>query len=90
MPSAAPVVSAPFDAGRARRLAQETLDIEASAVLGLKTRIETGAFADVVRLVLGVRGRLAVTGMGKSGHVARKIAATLASTGTPSLFIHPA
>ncbi|WP_143889757.1 KpsF/GutQ family sugar-phosphate isomerase [Tepidimonas alkaliphilus] len=49
-----------------------------------------GRFAQAVRLLLGCRGRVVVTGMGKSGHVGRKIAATLASTGTPALFVHPA
>jgi arabinose-5-phosphate isomerase len=78
-----------FDAARALRLAQETFDIEAQAVLGLKVR--TGeAFARAVELMLGVRGRVVVMGMGKSGHIGRKIAATLASTGTPAMFVHPA
>lgn len=78
-----------FDAARALRLAQETFDIEAQAVLGLKAR--TGdAFARAVELMLHVRGRVVVMGMGKSGHVGRKIAATLASTGTPAMFVHPA
>jgi arabinose-5-phosphate isomerase len=78
-----------FDAARALRLAQETFDIEAAAVLGLKAR--TGeAFARGVRMMLDVRGRVVVMGMGKSGHIGRKIAATLASTGTPAMFVHPA
>jgi arabinose-5-phosphate isomerase len=78
-----------FDASRALRLALETFDIEAAAILGLKAR--TGeAFARAVRAMLGVRGRVVVMGMGKSGHVGRKIAATLASTGTPAMFVHPA
>src|SRR5918995_1159969 len=78
-----------FDAAQALRLAQETFDIEAAAVLGLKAR--TGeAFARTVQLMLGVRGRVVVMGMGKSGHIGRKIAATLASTGTPAMFVHPA
>ncbi len=78
-----------FDAARALRLAQETFDIEAAAVQGLKAR--TGpAFARAVEAMLGVRGRVVVTGMGKSGHIGRKIAATLASTGTPAMFVHPA
>ena len=77
------------DAARALRLAQETFDIEAAAVTGLKTR--TGeSFARAVETILGVRGRVVVMGMGKSGHVGRKIAATLASTGTPAMFVHPA
>lgn len=76
-------------AQRAIALARETLDIEAAAVTGLKDRI--GApFARAVEMVLGISGRVVVMGMGKSGHVGRKIAATLASTGTPALFVHPA
>jgi arabinose-5-phosphate isomerase len=78
-----------FDAAQALRLAQETFDIEAAAVLGLKAR--TGAaFAQAVERMLAIKGRVVVMGMGKSGHVGRKIAATLASTGTPALFVHPA
>jgi len=78
-----------FDRKRALRLAQETFDIEAAAVQGLKAR--TGdAFAHAVEAMLGLRGRVVVMGMGKSGHVGRKIAATLASTGTPAMFVHPA
>ncbi len=80
---------APFDADRALRLAQETFDIEAAAVQGLKGR--TGpAFARAVQAMLHVRGRVVVMGMGKSGHIGRKVAATLASTGTPAMFVHPA
>ena len=78
----------PFDAARALRQACETFDIEAAAVAGLKTRL-TDAFARSVHMVLNVRGRVVVMGMGKSGHVGRKIAATLASTGTPAMFVHP-
>jgi arabinose-5-phosphate isomerase len=78
-----------FDRTRALRLAQETFEIEAAAVQGLKAR--TGdAFATAVEAMLGLRGRVVVMGMGKSGHVGRKIAATLASTGTPAMFVHPA
>jgi arabinose-5-phosphate isomerase len=78
-----------FDRTRALRLAQETFDIEAAAVQGLKAR--TGeAFAEAVAAMLDLRGRVVVMGMGKSGHVGRKIAATLASTGTPAMFVHPA
>ena len=85
--SAAPPVA--FDAERCVRLAHETFEIEAAAVRGLQAR--TGeAFARAVAAVLAVRGRVVVMGMGKSGHVGRKIAATLASTGTPAMFVHPA
>jgi arabinose-5-phosphate isomerase len=77
------------DRERALKLAQETFEIEAAAVAGLKQR--TGeAFARAVEKMLAVRGRVVVMGIGKSGHIARKIAATLASTGTPSMFVHPA
>ncbi len=76
-------------AQRAITLARETLDIEAAAVLGLKDRIGE-PFAKAVELILAIQGRVVVMGMGKSGHVGRKIAATLASTGTPALFVHPA
>lgn len=69
--------------------ARTTFDIEAEAVLGLKSRIGP-SFVDAVHRILGVRGRVVVMGMGKSGHVGRKIAATLASTGTPAMFVHPA
>src|SRR3954464_7151341 len=78
-----------FDPAQALRLAQETFDIEAAAVLGLKARTNE-AFAQAVQSMLMLRGRVVVMGMGKSGHVGRKIAATLASTGTPALFVHPA
>ena len=79
----------PFDAVRALRLAHETFEIEAAAVLGLKARTGS-AFARAVRMMLEVRGRVVVMGMGKSGHIGRKVAATLASTGTPAMFVHPA
>ena len=78
-----------FDAARALRLAHETFEIEAAAVLGLKARTDT-AFGRAVEMMLGVRGRVVVMGMGKSGHIGRKVAATLASTGTPAMFVHPA
>jgi arabinose-5-phosphate isomerase len=77
------------DAERLLALAREVLDIEADAVRGLKERL--GApFLDAHRLLIETRGRVVVTGMGKSGHVGNKIAATLASTGTPAFFMHPA
>lgn len=84
---------ATLDVARAVRLAHDTFDIEAAAVLGLKARVaKDGAqcFAQALTLMLNVRGRVVVMGMGKSGHVSRKIAATLASTGTPAMFVHPA
>jgi arabinose-5-phosphate isomerase len=79
----------PFDPQRALQLAAQTFDIEAQALLGLKTRQGEG-FTRAVQAMLACRGRVVVMGMGKSGHVGRKIAATLASTGTPALFVHPA
>ena len=62
--------------------------IEAQAVASLEERID-GRFVAACRLLLGCPGRIVVTGMGKSGHIARKIAATLASTGSPAFFVHP-
>ncbi len=76
-------------AEQAIRLARETLDIEAAAVLGLKQHLDQ-SFAQAVEMMLRVSGRVVVMGMGKSGHIGRKIAATLASTGTPAMFVHPA
>lgn len=76
------------DAERFLGLAREVLDIEADAVRALKDRLGE-AFLAAHRLILETKGRVVVTGMGKSGHVARKIASTLASTGTPSFFMHP-
>ena len=78
-----------FDPARALALAHATFEIEAAAVLGLKNRVGP-EFARAVQLVLNCKGRVVVMGMGKSGHIGRKIAATLASTGTPSMFVHPA
>jgi arabinose-5-phosphate isomerase len=78
---------------RALQLAGETLQIEADAILALKSRLGTGPddpFALATALLFGCSGRVVVSGMGKSGHIARKIAATLASTGTPAMFVHPA
>ncbi len=78
-----------FDPAQALALAHATFEIEAAAVLGLKNRVGP-EFARAVQLVLNCKGRVVVMGMGKSGHVGRKIAATLASTGTPAMFVHPA
>ena len=69
--------------------ATSVLQQEAHA-LTLMAQGLTSAFCDVVDCLFGIRGRIAVTGMGKSGHVARKVAATMASTGSPAYFIHPA
>lgn len=78
-----------FNADRVLELARETFDIEARALVGLKARQGEG-FASAVHAILQCDGRVVVMGMGKSGHVGRKIAATLASTGTPAMFVHPA
>lgn len=79
----------PFDPQRALQLAARTFDIEAQALLALAARQGDG-FTRSVSAMLECRGRVIVMGMGKSGHVGRKIAATLASTGTPAFFVHPA
>jgi arabinose-5-phosphate isomerase len=76
-------------ADQALDLARRVLGIEARAVSDLAARLDRG-FADAVRIVLECRGRVVVSGIGKSGHIARKIASTLASTGTPAFFVHPA
>lgn len=70
-------------------LAREVLRIEAAAVAALADRIDQ-TFADAVDLLLGCDGRVVVSGIGKSGHIARKVAATFASTGTAAFFVHPA
>ena len=74
---------------RSLTLANRTLDIEAQAILGLKAQL-SDSFEKAVQTILASSGRVVVTGMGKSGHVGRKIAASLASTGTPAMFMHPA
>jgi arabinose-5-phosphate isomerase len=76
------------DAERYLALARDVLDIEADAVRALKARLGE-SFLRAHRLVLDTKGRVVVTGMGKSGHIARKVASTLASTGTPAFFMHP-
>ncbi|MDX2494202.1 MAG: KpsF/GutQ family sugar-phosphate isomerase [Desulfuromusa sp.] len=69
--------------------AKRVLQIEADAVLALQSRID-GAFSQAVRMILDCQGKVVVTGMGKSGLICQKIAATMASTGTPTFFLHPA
>ena len=88
MPNA-PSAPPPFDAAQALRLGRETFDIEAQALQSLGARLGQ-VFVQAVQLLLATPGRVVVMGMGKSGHVGRKIAATLASTGTPAFFVHPA
>lgn len=82
-------VASAFDPARTLALARETLAIEAQAVAALADRLDA-RFIEAIRLALACTGRVVVMGMGKSGHVGRKIAATLASTGTPAQFVHPA
>ncbi len=84
-----PTQPLPFNAAQAIRLARETLEIEALAVQGLSLRVGD-AFAKAVERILQVQGRVVVMGMGKSGHIGRKMTATLASTGTAAMFVHPA
>jgi arabinose-5-phosphate isomerase len=83
------MMSQTFDPARAIATAQRALQIEAAELGALGPRLGD-AFASAVQAVLTSTGRVVVMGMGKSGHVGRKIAATLASTGTPALFVHPA
>src|SRR5947207_14698632 len=77
------------DAKRALALAREVLDTEARAITALAQRL-SDPFVAAVQLILNCGGRVVVSGIGKSGHVARKLAATLASTGTPAFFVHSA
>lgn len=77
-----------FDANAALSLAQRVLTIEAEAVLAIRDRLDQ-QFIQAMKLILRCHGRVVVSGMGKSGHVGGKIAATLASTGTPAFFVHP-
>jgi arabinose-5-phosphate isomerase len=77
-----------FDPAQALALARQTFEIEAAAVLGLAARVGP-EFSNAVQAMLLCKGRVVVMGMGKSGHIGRKIAATLASTGTPAMFVHP-
>jgi arabinose-5-phosphate isomerase len=75
--------------GRSLEMAQRVLRIEAAAVAALADRLGS-EFDRAVELILACRGRVIVSGIGKSGHIARKIAATMASTGTPAFFVHAA
>ena len=89
-PAATAASAAPsFEAERVLRMARQTLRIEAEALMQLQDQ-QGESFVRVVHAILNGRGRVVVMGMGKSGHVGRKIAATLASTGTPAMFVHPA
>ena len=89
MASDAPRSAHGLDPERALALGRDVLATEAAAIRSLEDRL--GApFLAAARLLLGCRGRVVVTGIGKSGHIARKLAATLASTGTPAFFVHAA
>ena len=77
------------DPQRCLDLGRQTLQIEAEAITGLIERLDD-RFTAAVSLILACRGRLIVSGIGKSGHIARKIASTMSSTGTPAYFVHPA
>jgi arabinose-5-phosphate isomerase len=88
-PAHSPTTPEPLDDAALVALGRTALGIEAEAVAALGRGLGEH-FARACRLVLACRGRVVVTGMGKSGHVAGKIAATLASTGTPAFFLHPA
>ena len=74
---------------RTIELARKVLDIEAQAILALKERLN-GQLEAAVELIVECKGKVVVTGIGKSGQIARKIASTFSSTGTPSVFLHPA
>jgi arabinose-5-phosphate isomerase len=76
-------------AGNSLALAREVLEIEAAAINGLIAKLDQN-FQRAVELILHCRGRVTVSGIGKSGHIARKIASTMSSTGTPAYFVHPA
>ncbi len=85
MTGAAKIAPTPFDAVA---VARRVLSVEAQALGLLADSLDDGAFANAVEVCGRLEGRIVCTGVGKSGHVARKIAATLASTGQPALFIH--
>ena len=80
--------AATINAAQALSLARMTFEVEAAAVLKMAGRIGD-EFVQAIELMIACRGRVVVMGMGKSGHIGRKIAATLASTGTPAMFVHP-
>jgi arabinose-5-phosphate isomerase len=85
----------PEQAQQALALALDTLDVEAAALYEMRARLSmqapaAHAFTQALELILSTTGRVVVMGMGKSGHIGRKMAATLASTGTAAMFVHPA
>ena len=85
---AAPATLAPADAAQLQKLGRAVIATEAAAVAALAERIDA-AFVAACCYMLACDGRIVVLGMGKSGHIGGKIAATLASTGTPAFFVHP-
>src|SRR5947208_16652391 len=87
--AAAPPTARGVEPKRALSLGRDVLATEAAAIGGLSERLGA-AFLEAARTLFECRGRVVVTGIGKSGHIARKIAATLASTGTPAFFVHAA
>ena len=92
MAKAKPAETSSPGAQSAIKSALRTLDAEGGGIDALATALRDGlgsAFAAAVELIRAAQGRVIVTGMGKSGHVGRKIASTFASTGTPALFVHP-
>jgi arabinose-5-phosphate isomerase len=89
MITAAPRANQRVISSSALELARKVLSIEADAVAALVSRLDQH-FLDAVGLILACRGRVVVSGIGKSGHIARKIASTMASTGTPAFFVHAA
>ncbi|MDH3531746.1 MAG: KpsF/GutQ family sugar-phosphate isomerase [Gammaproteobacteria bacterium] len=88
-PARGPHLAQDLDKDELLALASEVLEIESRAVDALRTRLDS-TFVKACQLCLETPGRVVVTGMGKSGHISSKIAATLASTGTPAFFMHPA
>ena len=81
--------SSPISPDEALSVARQVLEIEAEAIRHLMSKLDD-SFTQAVNAILNCQGRVVVSGMGKSGHIARKIASTLASTGTPAFFVHPA
>jgi arabinose-5-phosphate isomerase len=82
-------VDSKLSSQKVKQQAKDVLDIESEAILNLKRSIN-GQFVEIVEEIVNCPGRVIMTGMGKSGLIAKKLAATLASTGTPSFFLHPA
>src|SRR5712675_3294897 len=96
MPNPKPLMAKSSGTGPANAAVQSalrTLDAEASGIAAITAALQSdlgGPFGEASKLILSAKGRLIVTGLGKSGHIARKIAATFASTGTPAFFVHAA